>query len=106
VVAGASVLDRDAQGRRRGWWNTRGEAERSVQEQHRADLGRRMTAGVRTRSVLVEFERALAERIAAAREDGRETGAAEARLVQVREQMRRLDELLTETARRMDEAGR
>lgn len=106
VVAGGSVLDRDAQGRRRGWWSTRGEAERSVQEQHRAELGRRMTAGVRTRSVLVEFERALAERIAAAREDGRDTEAAEARLGQVREQMRRLDELLTETARRMDETGR
>lgn len=95
-------LDRELSGRRRGIWTTRAEAERGVGDQLRADMGRAITAGVRQRSVLVEFERSLSERLRAAEERGEDTESLAARLEGVRERMRGLDRELIETTRAMD----
>lgn len=104
VTLGPGGADRDAGARRRGSWPTRADATRSVGEQRRTDLGRSMNAGIVARSVLVEFERALVERIAGARESGADTGGMERTLESVRARMRTLDARMVETARAMDAA--
>lgn len=102
IALGPAGLDREAASRRRSAWATRDDAVRTVSEQLRADLGRRMTAGVRTRSVLVEFERALGDRLRRAETEGEDASAVAATLAELRERMRALDAWLTETARAMD----
>lgn len=104
VTLGPGGADRDGGARRRGMWPTRADATRSVREQRRADLGLAMNAGIVARSVLVEFERALVERIARARDSGADTAGMERTLESVRDRMRTLDARLVETSRAMDDA--
>lgn len=102
MALGTVGMERDLNARRRGVWPTPEEALKAVRDQRRVDLGRAMTSGVRTRSVLVEFERSLTQQIREATEAGEPAGALEARLAGVRERMARLDRELTETARRLE----
>lgn len=104
VALGPGGADRDAGARRRGAWSTRADAARSVGEQRRMDLGLAMNAGIVARSVLVEFERALVERIAGARAIGADAAGMERTLETVRARMRELDARLLDTARAMDSA--
>ncbi len=105
VTLAPSGADRDAGARRRGSWATREDATRSVGEQRRMDLGLAMNAGIRARALLVEFERALVERIAGARDSGADASGMERSLESVRARMRTLDARLVETSRAMDAAG-
>lgn len=102
MASGTVGMERDLNARRRGVWPTPEEAHKAVRDQRRVDLGRAMTSGVRTRSVLVEFERSLVQQIREATDAGEPAGAIEARLAGVRERMARLDRELTETARRLE----
>jgi hypothetical protein len=102
IALGTVGMERDLNARRRGVWTTPEEAARAVRDQRRVDLGRAMTSGVRTRSVLVEFERSLLQRIRESTDAGEPAPALEARLAGVRERMARLDQQLTETARLLD----
>ena len=104
VTLGPGGADRDAGARRRGSWATRADAARSVGEQRRTDLGLAINAGIVARSVLVEFERALVERIAGARASGADAAGMERTLETVRARMRELDARLLDTARAMDSA--
>lgn len=102
IATGTVGMERDLNARRRGVWTTPEEAAKAVRDQRRVDLGRAMTTGVRTRSMLVEFERSLVQRINEALGAGEEAEALGARLAGVRERMARLDEELKETALRLE----
>lgn len=103
VAVGGAADDRRTIGQR-GFWANRADAARSAGEQLRTDLGRRMTSGVRLRSVFVEHERTLLEQIAAAPESGEDLAGLEADLARVRQGIAAVDVRLGETARALDAA--
>lgn len=103
VAVGGAADDRRTIGQR-GFWANRADAARSAGEQLRTDLGRRMTGGVRLRSVFVEHERTLLERIAAAPQTGEDPAGLEADLARVRQSIAAVDVRLGETARALDAA--
>jgi hypothetical protein len=83
-------------------WATPEEAAKALRDQRRVDLGRAMTSGVRTRSVLVEFERSLVQQINEMKEAGEPADALESRLAGVRARMALLDQNLIEMSGLLD----
>lgn len=103
VAIGRAGQTRELAGMRRGFWGSLADAELGIREQRRADLGRRLTTAVRARSVLVEFQRALDERLRRAAETGEDDAALRERAERLGEQLRRLDQSMAEMAARIDD---
>lgn len=102
VVLGGAALNNSIPRPKQSFWTTSAVASEAVASRHRTELGRRMTAGVRVRAMLIEHERSLQNRVEQARRAGERTDGIEASLDAVRVRISTLDGRMTEIVRELD----